>query len=300
MQGHQVHKISIHAPREGCDATQYGDMNGEKRFQSTHPARGATLIHLFGRQAHLFQSTHPARGATFAVEALQIMPEISIHAPREGCDHLVDGLLHITGISIHAPREGCDGRPALGRPYSRSHFNPRTPRGVRRGSVFLLSSSGLFQSTHPARGATPGLPGLCSRVPDFNPRTPRGVRPRGCARGRARQINFNPRTPRGVRRLVALHDGQRLGISIHAPREGCDAAGLGYDILPDLFQSTHPARGATKGVVRRMNQGNISIHAPREGCDRSSSSVLSWSAVFQSTHPARGATIGGAVKADAG
>ena len=68
-------------------------------------------------------------------------------------------------------------------------------------------------------------------------------------------------------------------------------AGLGYDILPDLFQSTHPARGATSAVADRSEvssrfqsthpargattyrcdlfaiPGDISIHAPREGCD---------------------------------
>ena len=60
--------------------------------------------------------------------------------------------------------------------------------------------------------------------------------------------------------------------------------------MPLLFQSTHPARGATAGHVDVLGLNVISIHAPREGCDRSSSSVLSWRAEFQSTHPARGAT----------
>ena len=214
---------------------------------------------------------------------------ISIHAPREGCDHLVDGLLHITGISIHAPREGCDGRPALGRPYSRSHFNPRTPRGVRRGSVFLLSSSGLFQSTHPARGATARRPPRWSASRHFNPRTPRGVRrcgagvrhltgpisihaPReGCDQGGGAPNepgkHFNPRTPRGVRPLQLVRVVLERGISIHAPREGCDDW--------------------------RRGQGGcrlISIHAPREGCDLPSLLWVPYSNIFQSTHPARGAT----------
>ena len=34
------------------------------------------------------------------------------------------------------------------------------------------------------------------------------------------------------------------------------------------FQSTHPARGATGAVTHRMGVAEISIHAPREGCDR--------------------------------
>ena len=56
-------------------------------------------------------------------------------------------------------------------------------------------------------------------------------------------------------------------ISIHAPREGCDTAS-GADINAFFeFQSTHPARGATKSAKRNGTVGMISIHAPREGCD---------------------------------
>ena len=35
-------EISIHAPREGCDAFSSGIASLSVRFQSTHPARGAT------------------------------------------------------------------------------------------------------------------------------------------------------------------------------------------------------------------------------------------------------------------
>ena len=56
-------------------------------------------------------------------------------------------------------------------------------------------------------------------------------------------------------------------ISIHAPHAGCDydyhVAAKNYD----LFQSTHPMRGATPDTGR-IHQGiRISIHAPHEGCD---------------------------------
>ena len=57
--------ISIHAPREG----------GDPRLNTFH--------HLL----HLFQSTPPARGATVALIARSGSPLfISIHAPREGGD----------------------------------------------------------------------------------------------------------------------------------------------------------------------------------------------------------------------
>ena len=104
-------KISIHAPREGCDSSIFLLYRSFSTFQSTHPARGATLHPRAFSQPLQFQSTHPARGATRSRFALPRYAQISIHAPREGCD---------------AP-----SLAALGRAVD---FNPRTPRGVRPGS----------------------------------------------------------------------------------------------------------------------------------------------------------------------
>ena len=56
--------ISIHAPREGSDATQKRRKAYEAEFQSTLPARGATQSRVDPGQDHM----------------------ISIHAPREGSD----------------------------------------------------------------------------------------------------------------------------------------------------------------------------------------------------------------------
>ena len=126
-------RISIHAPREGSDGRTYfphwrnrcnfnpRSPRGERpsvidnaavtvTFQSTLPARGATLIfvckstltgnfnprsprgerlakgvgHGHGVQ---FQSTLPARGATRESAARRDCKGISIHAPREGSDY---------------------------------------------------------------------------------------------------------------------------------------------------------------------------------------------------------------------
>ena len=148
-------------------------------FQSTPPARGATPIP--GRKSPcltIFQSTPPARGATsrfFAVCAVTRI--ISIHAPREGGDPHQAGTAHHQRISIHAPREGGDclhnfrGNlycPFQSTPPARgattifqvpcglsAYFNPRPPRGGRRGLCRLQCFIVGFQSTPPARGATP-------------------------------------------------------------------------------------------------------------------------------------------------
>ena len=56
--------ISIHAPCEGCDTKREVNLDLRRVFQSTHPVRGATSVHVI----------------------TQVFLVISIHAPREGCD----------------------------------------------------------------------------------------------------------------------------------------------------------------------------------------------------------------------
>ena len=101
-----------------------------------------------------FQSTHPAWGATNGLEGAILSFFISIHAPRVGCDPAnnrpnpfkaifqsthpawgATGCLSKVNssnlISIHAPRVGCD-KCYNSRRVHFHYFNPRTPRGVRR------------------------------------------------------------------------------------------------------------------------------------------------------------------------
>ena len=150
------------------------------------------------------------------------------------------------------------------------------------------------------------------RINHFNPRTPCGVR-RGMAQGaRFCGRHFNPRTPCGVR-LRGLR--QLPGGADFNPRTPCGvrqkwAVERGKK---EVFQSTHPLRGATCShplmPVKRM----ISIHAPLAGCDcggrppdrrgmdfnprtpcgvrPSRRARRQQAAGFQSTHPLRGATM---------
>ena len=193
-------------------------------------------------------------------------------------------------ISIHAPRAGCDKCITNTCPGTHIHFNPRTPCGVRRPAVItVIRLSTEFQSTHPVRGATHTLPDLVFWSFYFNPRTPCGVRRRAARLRRAPLVYFNPRTPCGVRRRLIQHG-----------------------LPPDLFQSTHPVRGATCNLRVGKHRRAISIHAPRAGCDNGFIiyknlhtnfnprtpcgvrlfvlSPCSLSLLFQSTHPVRGAT----------
>ena len=215
-------------------------------FQSTLPARGATLSRvLFALHNRPFQSTLPARGATKRVASAESGADDfnprSPHGERRWLDYQADDY------------------PA--------DFNPRSPHGERPLNAYGITETKAFQSTLPARGATgaggaerlrhhgfqstlPARGATCppsGRAPVliyFNPRSPHGER-RKERSGRKHHPHFNPRSPHGERRNRGV---------------GC---GLGNV----LFQSTLPARGATrKGTVSRL-LANISIHAPRTGSD---------------------------------
>ena len=102
--------ISIHAPREGGDINEATTVYTDSVFQSTPPARGAT-VKVVPIPALCVISIHaPREGGDVKNYNVDVCAnnEISIHAPREGGDTeclppTISGL-----ISIHAPREGGD------------------------------------------------------------------------------------------------------------------------------------------------------------------------------------------------
>ena len=124
-----------------------------------------------------------------------------------------------------------------------------------------------FQSTPPARGAT----GYRSSVLH-------------------RPFYFNPRPPRGGRQNHSCVISFPLSISIHAPREGGDTTSDELGDCCTKFQSTPPARGATKPMADcTAMYCHFNPRPPRGGrhgaiCRRQTT------VLFQSTPPARGAT----------
>ena len=238
------------------------------KFQSTHPARGATE-ELIKIELHIenFNPRTP-RGVRLVPTDTSLAPSpISIHAPREGCDEPDRVVtLETLKISIHAPREGCDSMTPAVR-LSSMNFNPRTPRGVRRASP-RGGHGHLPISIHAPREG-------CDLRPSITP---------------AERLNFNPRTPRGVLLPAVKSVVEALQFQSTHPARGATQA---IDRVKQWgsFQSTHPARGATdaglsnqgrsgnfnprtpRGVRRhrlrwQFGQQPISIHAPREGCDK--------------------------------
>ena len=56
------------------------------------------------------------------------------------------------------------------------------------------------------------------------------------------------------------------GVSIHAPREGCDGSRSTLALGSDGFNSRTPGGVRPKRAERHISK-RVSIHAPREGCD---------------------------------
>ena len=169
------------------------------RFQSTLPARGATKPDIYPVILQKFQSTLPARGATHMERFEADGPaEFQSTLPARGATLPCTVSMGINKeISIHAPREGSDDAMCPARTTAR-YFNPRSPRGERRMATRTLESARRFQSTLPARGATPP-----TKVPIRDNKFQSTLPARGAT----------PRPP-----------PQRPppAISIHAPREGSD------------------------------------------------------------------------------
>ena len=124
-----------------------------------------------------------------------------------------------------------------------------------------------FQSTLPARGATIPANGNRENLFHFNPRSPHGERrplPR-CAVPSMRISIHAPRT--GSDGSLTIQTARPDAISIHAPRTGSDACRCRANCGAYKFQSTLPARGATRQHGVPKSSLSISIHAPRTGSD---------------------------------
>ena len=271
-----------------------GRWTAAKKFQSTHPLRGATRI-LAGRErrACCISIHAPLAGCDCRLHAparrdRNFNPRtpcgvrrarapdrgrggrISIHAPLAGCDFSHKKSPFTAHISIHAPLAGCDAPKEIIKRYTK-YFNPRTPCGVRPSTARGSTAWTMYFNPRTLAGCDISRAGNWCTISTFQSTHPlRGATIYPFSRPRLRK-HFNPRTPCGVRRALA--------------HENCNRS---------RFQSTHPLRGATFCPRPACYNGRISIHAPLAGCDRPAPTSTPTRDAFQSTHPLRGATRPGA------
>ena len=128
-----------------------------------------------------------------------------------------------------------------------SSFNSRTLGRVRQTRSNSQNYRPMFQFAHPGKGATSSVRALFHEHIRFNSRTLGRVRLAECFR----------------RWLLYLL------VSIHAPWEGCDLLAF-LLLMMNLFQFTHPGKGATQLWLDGDKEILVSIHAPWEGCDQGS------------------------------
>ena len=193
-------RISIHAPRTGSDHSSRLPSASMLRFQSTLPARGATLAdQVVTRTKVAFQSTLPARGATSIFNALGEMMEFQSTLPARGATRSITADIDPdNNISIHAPRTGSDGASLLSR------------------------CPALDISIHAPRTGSDAVVGhACGLGADFNPRSPHGERPLGCSQIRLSE-GISIHAPRTGSDLPSGWRNSPYNISIHAPRTGSD------------------------------------------------------------------------------
>ena len=168
--------ISIHAPRTGSDAQARKMRLFLCNFnpRSPHGERRRGRVQDTSKKS--FQSTLPARGATLRMPAERCWIKISIHAPRTGSDPRPPiALCRPCVISIHAPRTGSD--PAVLRvvflPFVFQSTLPArgaTPVAAHQGVALLISIHAPRTGSDACRTRT--APAQCY----FNPRSPHGER----------------------------------------------------------------------------------------------------------------------------
>ena len=243
-------------------------------FQSTLPARGATIWKYHHTVTFLaFQSTLPARGATpdepRQVRRVNHFNPRSPHGERPH-DCYSTGL--IVPISIHAPRTGSDSKGIMPS-QSPKNFNPRSPHGERRMGYSIRSARvGNFnpRSPHGERHAGDIVEWGGADISIHAPRTGSDKRRRKSSVCSSISIH----APRTGSDACTLCDADVRIISIHAPRTGSDRSGhsptmtglyfnprsphgerppaCALPCSPCPFQSTLPARGATRMLMSRM------------------------------------------------
>ena len=284
------HEISIHAPHTGRDSVDRAPSFGTSTFQSTRPIRGATKSTLprgrgrphfnprapYGARPVLssrsysysvFQSTRPIRGATDSCSRCRLSISISIRAPHTGRDQRTH--LRSSRQPYFNPRAPYGARPGAGTaPDPVLAISIHAPHTGRDDTRLRSSSTSLvFQSTRPIRGATNRHSNILSKHNDFNPRAPYGARLAGYSEGYASGV-----------------------ISIHAPHTGRDEGNLSDHTTLLIFQSTRPIRGATRPPPWRLGPWpDFNPRAPY-GARRRRYPRSGRACEFQSTRPIRGAT----------
>ena len=213
--------ISIHAPRTGSDVIKPETYLYNLVFQSTLPARGATMNGFRKTDEGIFQSTLPARGATSQPLWLSQLRQFQSTLPARGATCVCDGRGACDGFQSTLPARGATlAKAQIATAEEISIHAPRTGSDPTR--VMRYCCSWLISIHAPRTGsdASEGERFTAIDISIHAPRTGSDKTPRRC--GRSTTKNFNPRSPHGERHPL-----------------------YNWYFAKRIFQSTLPARGAT-------------------------------------------------------
>ena len=258
-----------------------------KKFQSTHPLRGATISGTDANLGDKFQSTHPLRGATRTPCRHQHKGRFQSTHPLRGATAANYTNSDYSKFQSTHPLRGATRGPTSRR-RTTPNFNPRTPCGVRPLVKAYRNREKEFQSTHPLRGAT-GRGSARPALLDISIHAPLAGCDSSSRCSPPASPNFNPRTPCGVRPLELKALKQREAISIHAPLAGCDSGRRAPGAGAEHFNPRTPCGVRPLGFAA---PGQPIYFNPRTPCGVRLLRVVAWMYLFkfQSTHPLRGAT----------
>ena len=143
-------------------------------------------------------------------------------------------------VSIHTPTQGVTFITIS--LVTLNGFQSTHPRRVWHRNIGVGQSGYWFQSTHPRRVWHPNLAILCG-VRCFNPHTHAGCDP----------VNTAAYT--------------RIKVSIHTPTQGVTEQYGRDNLIPFLFQSTHPRRVWLMSDFNPLDRASFNPHT-HAGCDR--------------------------------
>ncbi len=143
--------ISIHAPLTGCDLERLSRFCRYPHFNPRTPHGVRQDAAIARMRLRKFQSTHPSRGATFSGSSLLYLRQISIHAPLTGCDgkncRFEQQFLRL------GSREAGSVRPSANQTGTAQKFIFCVPSAVRGGREFPdRFPFARFRSLRPSAG----------------------------------------------------------------------------------------------------------------------------------------------------
>ena len=190
-------------------------------------------------------------------------------------------------------------------------FNSRTLGRVRLVPDSDYSGVGMFQFTHPGKGATRfGID--TDRLILFQFTHPgKGATPQRTELSTTKRFQFT-HPGKGATGLVAQMTLTEIQFQFTHPGKGatgqstpCRQSAPSFNSrtlgrvrpnqaalqrMREQFQFTHPGKGATVTLHSGRSPNSVSIHAPWEGCDFGVVMDAVYGGMFQFTHPGKGAT----------